>query len=428
MAEYAESLRCFSAYSAISVYSAFYRRSQRATPKDNRMKILMMTPGGWIHSQRTLNCLLERGQEVTLVDSFNPYPEGRKGYSYIRYPRTGERHYRKFINSEMSDRLSLRITAAQLNLLWRRLKPDVVHVCWLDARAFHCLEAGLRPLVLSVWGSDVNVNLLPDADPKRSRIAGQALAGADLTIVDAPDMTEKCSRLVGRDIATEQLHLGVDTTVFRRGYFEEAMEWRRRLQIPRDARVLVSIRALRRNHNHHLILEAFAQAVAQVPSDIFLVFKVYDLLEPAYEAELRRRAEELGIGKLVRWIEDAPFARLPEIYALADVIINYPSMDAFPVTFMEAAACERPVITCRLPSYTGGIAEKYFRMIPSENTAALAGAIVEFVCETLPAENNSVARLAEARREVELKYDEAVYAGRLIGIYEELSPRMRWNR
>ena len=65
-------------------------------------------------------------------------------------------------------------------------------------------------------------------------------------------------------------------------------------------------------------------------------------------------------------MEEVPFAQLPEIYALADVIINYPSMDTLPVTFMEAAACERPVVTSRLPSYMGTFAERYFLMVEPE--------------------------------------------------------------
>ncbi len=385
----------------------------------------MLAPGGWIHSQRTLNCLLENEQEVTLVDSVNPYPDGRKGYRFIRYPRTGVRHYRKFIGPRISDQLSLRLARLQLNLLWRYLKPDVVHVCWLDVRAFQCMGAGLRPLVLSVWGSDVNANLAPGADPEQLRLASQTLAGVDLTIVDAPDMREKCAVLAGKEITTEHLHLGVDTNLFRPGYFEAGMKWRRRLGIPPGAKVLVSIRALRVIHNHHLILDAFARALARVQTDVFLVFKTYDVWDPSYEAALRRRAEKLGVESFVRWMADVPHARLPEIYALADVIVNYPRMDAFPVTLMEAAACERPVITCRLPSYAGAFTERYFRMVQPEDTGALADAIVEFIRETPAERERANARLAKARREVEREYDEACYARRLIRIYEGLSQRVR---
>ncbi len=384
------------------------------------MKILMFSPGSWIHSERTVKCLLESGQEVTLVDSNNPFPEGREGFEFIRYPRSGVRHYQRFIGSSISDQFSFWLTVSQLKLLWRNIKPDVVHVCWLDLRAYHCLKAGLRPLVLSVWGTDVNANLLPGADPDEKGIASRSLAGADLTIVDAPDMSEKCAILAGREIMTEHLHLGVNTKIFRPGYSEVTIEWRRRLQIPQDAKVIVSIRALSSNYNHHLIMDAFAQALERVRTNTFLVFKVYNVLDDSYEMELRRRAERLGIENSVRWIEDLPFPKVPEIYALADVIINYPTMDAFPVTFMEAAACERPVITCRLASYSGSFAEQYFRMVEPENVGALSGAIVEFIGQTPHEIDQAKAELARARQVVEEEFDEALFAGRLIDIYKSV--------
>ncbi len=388
------------------------------------MKILMLAPGTWIHSERSVNCLLENGQDVTLMDSNDPFPEGRKGYRFIRYPRSGVRHYKRFIGSRISDKVSLWLTVLQLNLLWRRIKPDVVHVCWLDFRAYHCIKAGMKPLIVSVWGTDVNAHLMPDAHPGEKRIASKALAGADLTVVDAPDMSNKCARLAGREIMTVRVHLGVNTKIFHPGYSEAAAEWRRRLDIQQNAKVIVSIRALSSNYNHHLILDAFAHALARVQSDAALVFKLYNVLETSYVTALRRRAEELGIESSVRWIEAVPFARLPEMYALADVIINYPSIDTLPVTFMEAAACKRPVITCSLPSYAGSFAEKYFRMVEPQNIIALADAIVEFIHTPLAERKRADERLAEARQEVEREYDEAFYARRLINIYEMLSHRI----
>jgi len=114
--------------------------------------------------------------------------------------------------------------------------------------------------------------------------------------------------------------------------------------------VLLSIRGLMPTYGHHLILEAFAQARPRLNATSILVFKTLAAVKE-YEAQLHRRAEELGVDQWVRWLADVPFAQMPAVYALADLIVNYPAMDAFPVTFMEAAACGRPVITCRLPSY-----------------------------------------------------------------------------
>ena len=372
-----------------------------------------------IHSQRPLNWLLENGCDVVFVDRKNPYPEGRDRYQFLPYPGPrGTRYYGR-LGPRVASRFGLWTVALQLRLLWRRIRPDVVHLHWVNRHAYHCVKAGLRPLVLSVWGSDINRHFLPAADPEYRRIIGQALAHADLVIVDAQGMAEKCALLAGCEIRTELLHLGVNTKTFRPGYGQAANEWRRRLAVPGDAKVLLSIRIWRPQYGHHVILEAFSQALPRLQTDCVLVFKIYPISShdsTAYEIELRRRAEQLGIARWVRWMEEVTFAQLPEIYAFADVIVNYPSMDTFPVTFLEAAACERPVISIRLPSYQGTFAERYFRMVEPGEVTDLANAIVELINQP----SGQTARLlSEARRVVEQEYNESIYIQRLLDIYRE---------
>ena len=381
----------------------------------------MLAPWFSIHSTRPLNWLLENGCHVTFVASNDPNPEHRDRYQFLPYPSPrGTRYYRR-LGRRVVGRFALWTVVLQLRLLWRHVRPDVVHLHWVSRRAYHCVKAGLRPLVLSVWGSDINQHFLPDADPERRRITGQALAGADVVIVDALGMAEKCAVLAGREIRTELLHLGVNTKAFRPGYREAAKEWRRRLAVPANARVLLSPRTWRPHSGHHIILEAFSQARSRLKTNSVLVFKMSTRIgnpgHALYEMDLRRRAEQLGIAQSVRWIEEVPFAQLPGLYAFADVIMNYVSTDTFPVTFLEAAACERPVITCRLPSYRDTFAERCFRMVEPGKVTDLADAIVEVINEG-PSQRARL--LSEARQVVEKEYDEAISAKRLMQIYREL--------
>src|SRR6266566_5483001 len=166
------------------------------------MRVLMLAPGSWLHSKRTLNCLLESGHEVTFVDGDNPLPEGHQGYTFLPYPRSGRRFYKKLLGESLGNRIAEKLVVAQLRKLWREFRPDVVHVCWLDKRAYQCVQAGLKPLVLSVWGSDLNSQFLSDARPHDVSMIAQALSSADLTVVDAPDMHQKCSVLAGKEIRT----------------------------------------------------------------------------------------------------------------------------------------------------------------------------------------------------------------------------------
>jgi glycosyltransferase involved in cell wall biosynthesis len=392
------------------------------------MKVLMLAPGGSIHSRRPLRWLLERGHEVTFVDAVDPAPAPSARYRFVPRPRPKVTWLsRHLLPRRWADELVNWVVAVQLRRIWKRTRPDVVHVHWVDSRAYRCVLGGLKPLVLSVWGTDVNQLIDTNSDPHHRRMIARALAAADRVLVDAADMPEKCARVAGRPIRTETLPLGIDTSAFAPGYREQAEAWRRRLEIPSGAVVLLSIRALAARYGHRSVLEAFARAAARCARPAILVFKQYNPLETkegtACEDDLRQQAERLGITHAVRWMPEVPYDRLPEVYAFSDIVVNYPEMDAFPVTFLEAAACERPVISIRLPAYRRTFAEDFFRMVEPGSTDALADAMVELVAEDPAAR---AARLARARRCVREEHDQQTTTSRLVGIYQTLvaGPRL----
>lgn len=380
------------------------------------MKILLLTPGSWIHSKRTLECLLSEGHEVILADGVNPYPHGHARFHFVHFPYRGERFLKPLLGGGLSKRIMAALGALQARILRSRFRPDIIHVCWLDHRANACARARLHPLVLSAWGSDINRQFMADTDPSWGRDVCSALTAADLTIVDAPGMSEKCNRLAGRELCTQMLHLGVDTNLFRPGLSGD--ELRREIGIPQGARVVTSMRALASHYNHHLILQAFASAAFRLGNRSVLLFKVYNS-DADYERFLHSEVVRLGIADAVRWVTNLPFARLPELYAISDVIVNFPSLDSFPVTFMEAAACERPVVSCRLATYEGTFAQRHFTLVDPENVAALADAITEVV-----GRNNTASEikqeLATARRLVEREFSVARYAVGLTAAYRSV--------
>jgi glycosyltransferase involved in cell wall biosynthesis len=231
-------------------------------------------------------------------------------------------------------------------------------------------------------------------------------------------MLDKCETLAGKSLATELLPLGVDTALFRPGYLQEAQAWRHRLSIPEQAHVFLSVRALHPRYGQLDILEAFAQAVPRFPCPPVMLFKRYNNRGvEAYEQQLRRRAAELGLAEHVRWVDGVDFQELPALYAAADTVVNYPAIDGFPVTFLEAAACERPVVSNRLPSYLGTFAERYFRLVEPGDRVAFAAALIE---AALQPESERARTTREARSVVEREYDESLTAARLLEIYGRL--------
>jgi glycosyltransferase involved in cell wall biosynthesis len=368
-----------------------------------------------------LNWLLDRGCHVTFMDRVEPTPVTRENFTYVPYPGIRGMRFYRWLGYRVTNRLARLSVLAQLRLVRWRSAADVVHVHWLDWRAYDCAAAGLRPLVLTAWGSDVNLLLLPGADERQRTAVGSALTAADLVLVDSPDMPDKCAALAGRSVPTALLPLGINTNHFRPARPEVIDRWRRRLAIPDGAAVFMSVRAMGTRYGHDLILEAFAMARRGANRPAVLIYKVYNTKDytdsAAVETGLRRRAEELGVADAVHWLNEVPVAELPQLFGLADAIVNFPSMDAFPVTFMEAAACQCPVITVDLPAYRGTFAQEFFRMVAPDDVRGLADALREHADGDL---SRARSRLGAARERMVQEYDESVTARQLVEHYQRL--------
>lgn len=368
------------------------------------MRILMIAPFISPHSRKPLRRLLEQGHEVIALDSHNPFPEGRERFFFVPFPAE---------NANTSIDILRRI--------WSELKPDIAHVHWIDLRAYLCVLAGIRPLVLSAWGSDINEHFNPEWDAPERKFIGSILRGCDAVIVDAADVPERCATLAGTDVLTVMAPLGVDPAVFHPGYEAAAARLRQSLRIDPNERVLVAIRALHPFHNHHRILEAFSKALPQLQSPVVLLFKTFNAVSfKPYEMELRRLAIEYRVQDSVRFAGELAPEDMPALYSLAHAVINFPDFDAFPVSFIEAAFCERPVISPNLPAYSGDFAETLLTRFDSDRPETLAAAIAQVV--NAPPE---ISRRAAARTIAVASYTETAYIEKVEQLYSTLHNRYK---
>jgi glycosyltransferase involved in cell wall biosynthesis len=294
--------------------------------------------------------------------------------------------------------------------------PDVVHVCWIDFRAALCSRAGMAPLILSAWGSDINAHFEAGSDPAWRACAVEALSGASLTIVDAPSMTVRCEMLAGRPIASEMLHLGVDTDQFRGGLCSERSELRAQLKISDDDVLLSSMRALTPHYNHDLILDAFAQSLPRLQRKAYLLFKILNA-KTDYLQMLQRKTREYGIADRVRFVSEMPHAALPSLYAATDLVINFPRLDSIPVTLLEAAACQRAVISNKLEAYSSVIPDENITWIPANDCLALTAAITDQANGYRYCED----RFLKARESIIDGFSEFKYQNRIGDIYRKLA-------
>jgi len=375
------------------------------------LHILLAAPGVSVHSQRFLQMLLDAGHIVTFVDSHNPKPEGAERYAFVTYP--GMFGLGRF-GLRTVNRLGHRIKAARLKSIWKRTKPDVVHVHWVDQRAYHCALAGVHPMVLTCWGSDINNLFDPnnrDTD-HRARII-RSLAHADHITADSLEVRERCEQLVGRKLNSSLFYFGIDLERFRPGYAEEAASLRARLGIAASAKVILSTRRLVPLMQHEKVLRAFAKAVKETGTDAVILFNRYLSADAEYLTQIESLADSLGIGGRVVWMDGINNNEMPVVLAASDLVVNFPDRDGFPVSLFEAAACKRAVITCALKAYDR-VFDGAFIPVPPNDERGLCDAIKNCLTENADQRSqrteSAFARVrAVGSRSGSMKHIEAVY-------------------
>ena len=403
------------------------------------MRILMSGLGA-LAMKRPLDWALAEGHEVWLVGEYNPY-QGKQpnNYRFIEFV-TPFRTYDWTTNSWIYipvDQLSANV--AQLKEIAATFKPDITHVHYVHDDVHCCVLAGLHPLIVSAWGflnslvdepreEPIIESQIPDSNistekQRLKNVYGWLLSNLDAIIVENPTLDEVCQSLLSPTQRIEHIPLGTDTQHFHPNYSSNAAKWRQVLKIPDNATVFFSPRAWYWCYDQEKIFQAFAKVYADLPQPAILLFIKFNAVHDDYgieklEKEMLTQAKTLGIADSLRWIPALPYEMMPTAYNLADVVINYPFTDAFPSTLVEAAACQRPVITSDLRAYRGTFVEEYYTLVEPRNVEALAKAMLEVVKES-PVER--ISRLEKLRQHIVENYDEKVMSQKLMTLYQELA-------
>jgi glycosyltransferase involved in cell wall biosynthesis len=368
-----------------------------------------------IHCRRYVRLLQLAGCSVALLEHSGATSPTLPGVDHYKYPRRMRR-----LDGFMSSRALSFIHKRRLQPLLRSTQAHVFHVQWMDDRVLDVNLAGGRPLVATAWGSDLNVpSAAPENDPVRRRL-GAALRALDLLIVDCEDIVETAREIAGTDVPSAMLPIGIDTQLFKPGLTAERQRWRAQLNIEPNAVVYLSARQLGALYRPAEIIHAFASMPAAVRDKSYLIVRTFGHSVGTSVPELRRLTGELGIAPHVRWVGSMAYEEQPGLFAAADLAVNFPEMDAFPVTILECLACGVPVLTNRLKAYEShGVAP--FLTFTAEDSVPQLGATMANAFADLQALQM---RAADGRVHAVQYFDEQVSAASLRAIYESLLRRL----
>lgn len=385
------------------------------------MKVTMVAPPFGqrgqmhIHCRRYLRLLQLAGCSVALIEHSGAISPAIPGVEQYKYPRRMRR-----LDGLMSSQALSFIHKRRLQPLLRSMRADLFHVQWVDDRVLDVGLAGGYPLVATAWGSDLNVPAAaPENDPARRRL-GAALRAVDLLIVDCDDIVDTARKLAGTDVPSAMLPIGIDTELWQPGLSAERQRWRAQLKIDSDAVVYLSARQLGALYRPAEIMRAFASIPTAMRDKSYLIIRTFGHSVGTSVAELQRLADELGVAPRVRWVGSMAYEEQPGLFAAADLAVNFPEMDAFPVTILECLACGVPVLTNRLQAYEShGVAP--YLTFTAEDSVPQLGVTMANAFTNLQALQ---LRAAEGRAHAIQHFDERISAATLRAIYDSLLDRL----
>ncbi|MFZ2360270.1 MAG: glycosyltransferase family 4 protein [Anaerolineae bacterium] len=383
------------------------------------MRIMTVGPTGVVAMQRVLNWMAASNEQVWVSDYANQHPELLPG-TFDFYPLLPIRRMGGALRRARLGKLADRIEASRMHALASKVQPDVVHVHSIDIRGLACARAGIGPLLVSAWGGLSQAV----AQPERpfARMTQQILSASDAVLVDAPTLLEPAAHWVKVGGQVVHLPMGADTQAFRPGRTGLALEWRAHFAIPDDTFVLLSPRMWAPYYRHQDVLRAYVLGFPRFQRPTQLAFTCLGRgpQELPHMAEVWQEVADTAAAASILWLPRIRYGQMPTLYAMGDAVVNYPAMDSFGATLVEAAACQVPLITPLLPTYRGTFVEDFATLVAQESIEALADAMVHVVNE---APEERYARLSQARAIVEREYDDAVIQERLWRLYADLAKR-----
>lgn len=348
--------------------------------KTNPLTLCYVADASNIHIKRWLGYFASHGHQVIcLSDKTGKIP----GVEVIPLPN------RDSLLSEGKKAGKMRVLKARAKVIKKvkkQYKPDILHAIFLYQRGWSAAWSGLKPLVITLLGSDIYLpkqhyrnKLHLFRDHCLNRVS---LRKANLITAVTDDLAQTAIRRSGKKLDVELVPIGTDPKVFDPDKSADSL--REKLDIANDAFVVLSPRQVTPLYNHDILIEAIPATIKEIPNAVFIIKDTFCEKEERkqYVASLKEKAEELGVNSAIRWESEVPFEELPLYYNLADAVVSIPSTDGMPVTLFDAMACESPVIVGDLPSYNEVIIHNRTGLrVPIRDVNALTQAIIRLAKE-----------------------------------------------
>ena len=320
------------------------------------MRIVMVANATAVHLRRWAAAYRDAGHDVTVVSIRSSEIPGVDVRTVCVGPTNSP--------STVWTLLSYAKLALSVRRIIRSCDPDVVNPHFVTTSGTLARIAGVHPIVLTAWGSDIVPADGHRARPLVRRINRWAIGGAE-RVTAASRFLADWVRRTAPDASVEVVPFGVDTAVFRPLGEGDG-----------DVQVVGVVKSLEHRYGIDGFIRAIPKVLRTVP-DARFVIAGGGTLGPSLHA----LAAELGVSDRLTFLGRVPHEDVPSVVAGLSVAVN-PTVvpESFGVAVLEASSCAVPVVATDV----GGVPEVCVDrvtgiMVRPNDPGQMAAAIVELL-------------------------------------------------
>lgn len=285
------------------------------------MRLALLAPGNIIHTVRWVNALAKRGHEVHLITMHKSLEEISEGvFEHILCFPAPFGYY---------------LNVFSLRNLLKDIMPDILHAHYASGYGTLARLCGYKPLLLSVWGSDVYD--FPEGNRLKEYTLRKNLASADRISSTSHDMKKQTEKYVNPKLPIEVIPFGVDKNLFR----PQPIRDENKITIGMIKRMVPV-------YGPKYLVEAFSLIYNKYPNSRLILVG-----GGQQEKELKQLADKLGITERCKFVGSIPHKEVPKWLNQFDIYCAPSILESFGVAVIEASACGLPVIVSRV----GGLPE-----------------------------------------------------------------------
>jgi len=275
------------------------------------MRFLFLSNAKSFHTKKWVNYFVKKGYESYLISLEKS--QGTKAFEIFISPKT-KYPFIKYL-----------LALPEIKNLIRKINPDLVNAHFIPNYGLLGALSKRKPLVVSVWGSDVLIS------PRKSFLhklrTKYVLSRADLVTCDGINLVQELSKLGIENERIVYAPMGVEHKLLKErsayGGFEDKEEI-----------ILLSLRSLEPVYDLKTLIKAIALIIEKTHKKV----KLWIIGEGSQKEELSRLSLNLGIEKKIEFKGYISREELEELFQKADIYISTSLSDSTSVSLLEAMA------------------------------------------------------------------------------------------